>query len=102
VHAAASGEQFRQFVVGLLAERDKINRLAPGGGFLSSTGRNHLADDRRQQNGRVLPPDQVKALERLIDEVERMPAVGECPVGFGREQGIGEESWRDISGNRRE
>ncbi|MGF6781694.1 DNA ligase D [Paraburkholderia sp. GAS334] len=32
----------------------------------------HLADDSRQQSWRVLPTDQVEALEGLVDEVERM------------------------------
>jgi hypothetical protein len=30
-----------------------------------------------------------------------MSGIGECPVGFGREQGIGEDSRRDIGGDRR-
>jgi hypothetical protein len=34
----------------------------------------------------VLPADQVEALERLVDEVERVPGVGESPLGLGGEQ----------------
>src|SRR5207253_10480530 len=38
-----------------------------------AAGRYHLTDDSRQQSRRVLPADQIKALERLVDEVERVP-----------------------------
>ena len=38
----------------------------------------------------MLPPDQVETFERFVDEVERVPAVGERPLGLGREQGVGE------------
>ena len=31
-----------------------------------------------------------------------MPGVGKRPVGLGREQGIGEDSWRDAGSNRGE
>jgi hypothetical protein len=48
--------------------------LIPG-----ATGRDHLTDDSRQQSRRVLPADQVEALEGLVDEVERVPSVGERP-----------------------
>jgi hypothetical protein len=38
----------------------------------------------------MLPPDRVEAFERFVDEVERVPAIGERPLGLGREQGVGE------------
>jgi hypothetical protein len=50
----------------------------------------------------VLPTDQVEALERLVDEVERMSGVGERSLGLSCEQGIGQYSWRETSRNRRE
>ena len=69
-----------------LAQRDEIDRLAPGGRFLGAARRHHLADHGRQHRRRVLPADQVEALERLVDEVERVPAIGEGAIGLGREQ----------------
>ena len=95
MHAAAGSEQFGQLAGCFLTQRNKINRLAPGGRFLGATGRRHLADDRRQQRGRMLPADQVQALESLVDEVERVSGVGERPLGLGREQDIGQYSWRE-------
>src|SRR5262245_14263469 len=50
----------------------------------------------------MLPADEIKALERLVDEVKRVSGVGERPLGFGRKQGIGEHSWRATRCNRRE
>ncbi|MFZ0459351.1 MAG: hypothetical protein WAM17_13075 [Rhodoplanes sp.] len=38
----------------------------------------------------MFPADQVKALECLVDEVERVSGVGERPLGLGGKQGIGE------------
>ena len=101
-HTAAGGEQLRQLIGCFIAERNKINRLAPGGRFLGATGRHHLTDDGRQHSRRVLPADQVEALERLVDEVERMSGIGERPLGLGREQGIGEHGRRETGRNRRE
>ena len=95
MHAAAGSEQFRQLAGCLLTQRNKINGLAPSGRFLGATGCHHLADHGRQHCRRVLPADQVEALERLVDEVERVSGVGECPLGLGREQGIGERSRRE-------
>jgi hypothetical protein len=45
------------------------------------------------------PADHVQALERLVDEVERVSAVGEGPLGLGREQGVGERGWRETGGD---
>jgi len=85
-----------------LTQRNKVNGLAPGRRFLGATGRYHLTDDSRQQSRRVLPADQVEALECLVDEVERVPGVGERPLGLGRKQGIGQHSRRGTGRNRRE
>ena len=43
----------------------------------------------------MLPADQVEALERLVDEVERVAAVGKGALGRGREQDIGERGRRE-------
>src|SRR6478735_4148759 len=45
---------------------------------------------------------QVKALKRLVDEIERVSSVGERPLGLGREQGIGQYSLRGTGCNCRE
>ena len=95
-------EELRQFAGRLLTQRNKIDGLAPGGRFLGAMGRDHLTDDSRQQSGRVLPADQVEALEGLVDEVERVPGVGERPLGRGGEQGIGEFSRGEAGRNCRE
>ena len=50
----------------------------------------------------MLPADQVQTLERLVDEVERVPKVREGPFGLGREQGVGERSGRKTGGDPRE
>jgi len=102
IDTAACSEQFGQFAVRLLAQRNEINWLTPCGRFLGAAGRHHLADDGRQHSGRVLPADQVEALERFIDEIERVSSVGERPLGFSREQGIGEHSRREPRHNFRE
>jgi hypothetical protein len=100
--AAASNEQFRQLAGCFVAQGNKINGLAPGGRLLCATGSHHLADDSREQSGRVLPADQVKALELLADEIERVPSVGERSLSFGREQGIGQYTLRGTGRNCRE
>ena len=97
----AGSEQVRQLAGCFLAERNKVNGLAPRGRFFGSTGRHHLSDDGRQHGRRVLPADQVKALERLVDEVERVSRVGEYPLGLSREQNIGEHGRRETGRNRR-
>ena len=87
-------EQFRQLAGCFVAQGNEINRLAPGGRLLCATGRHHLADDSREQSGRVLPAYQVKALKRLVDEIERVSSVGERPLGLSREQRIGQDTLR--------
>jgi hypothetical protein len=89
-HAVAGGEQCRQLAGSFVAERHEINRLPPLGRFLGAPSGHHLAHDSRQQSGSVLPADPVEALERLVDEVERVACVGERPLGRRREQGVGE------------
>ena len=82
---AADSEQFGQLAGCFVAQRNKINRLAPSGRFVGATRRDHLAYDSRQQNRRMFPADQVQALERLIDKVERMSRVGKHSLGLGRD-----------------
>jgi hypothetical protein len=50
----------------------------------------------------MLPPNQVETFERFVDEVERVPAVGERPLGLGREQGVGESGRRKTGVDPRE
>jgi hypothetical protein len=82
--AAADAEQLRQLADCFVAQGNKINRLALSGRLVHATGRNHLADDGREQGRRVLPADQVKALECLVDEIERVSGVGKRPLRLGR------------------
>jgi hypothetical protein len=79
----AGAEQVRQLADCFIAYGNKINRLAPSGRLVGATGRNHLTDDGRKQGGRMLPANQVKALECLVDEIERVSGVGERPLGLG-------------------
>ena len=99
---AASSEQFRQLADCFVTQRNKINGLAPSGRFLGATRRHHLADDSRKHSRRVLPADQVKALERLVDEVERVAGIGVRPLGRRCEQGISQLSRRDVGRNSRQ
>ena len=92
--AAVCRKKLRKLPGRFLAKRDKIDRLAPLGRFLGAARRHHLADDCRQQRGSMLPADQVEALERLVDEIERVSVVGEGPLGLGGEQGVGERGGR--------
>src|SRR5262249_37895549 len=59
-----------QFETGSLAQSDEVDGLAPRCPFLSTASGHHLAYHARQHVGCVLPADDVKALESLIDEVE--------------------------------
>ena len=52
--------------------------------LVGATGRNHLADHGREQGRRVLPAYQVKALECLVDEIERVSGIGKRPLRLGR------------------
>ena len=99
--APLGSEQVRQLSGCFVAERHKISGLTPRGRFFGAPGRHHLADDGWQHSRRVFPADQVKALERLVDEVERVSGVGEHPLGLGREQDISEHRRRKTGCNRR-
>jgi hypothetical protein len=85
MRAVACREQLLHLAGHFVAKHDKIYRLAPFGRFLDTPGRRHLADDGWQHRGSMPPADNVQALERLVDEVERVPAVGEGPLGHGGE-----------------
>ena len=73
-----------------MAQRDEIYGLSPRGRLLGAARGNHLTNNGRQHGGSVLPADEVEALERLVDKVERMSAVGKGAVGLGRQQEAGE------------
>ena len=77
---ASAGDESGQLEGGVLAQRDEIDRLAPRCRFLSAPGCRYLADYARQYIGRMLPADEVKTLERLVDEIERVSAIVK---GFG-------------------
>src|ERR1700737_692531 len=50
----------------------------------------------------MCPAYQVETFERLVDEIERVSSVGECPFGLGSEQSVGQHIRRDTGRNRRE
>ena len=60
--------------------------MAPGVVLVGAARRHQLADHGRQDGRRVLVADQLDALEGLVDEVQRMAAVGKRPVGDRDEQ----------------
>ena len=95
-------EQPRKFSGGSLAQRDQVFRLTPLSRLVRAPRRRHAADDEGQQVGRVRPADQVEAFEGLVDEVERVSAIGEDAVGLGGEQQVGQSRRRRASGNRGE
>src|SRR5262249_59618587 len=75
---------------------------APRCPFLSPASCPHLPDHARQHIGRMLPPDDVKTLESLIDEVERMSAIGVGAVRLGGKEEICECRRRGTRRNRRQ
>jgi hypothetical protein len=91
--ATAGGEQTRQLRRCRLAQGDEILRLPPSGRFLGTARGHHLADQGRQHGASVLPADEIEALEGLVDEVERVSAVGESTIRFGRDQEVSERGW---------
>jgi hypothetical protein len=76
--------------------------LAPSGRFLGAARCDHLADYRRQHGGRMLPADQIEALEGLVNEVERMSGVREHAIRCGCEHKLGERGRRGAGGDRGE
>jgi hypothetical protein len=74
--AAPGGEQSGELGAGPLEQGHEIDRLSPGGGLVAPACRDHLAHDGGQHQSRVLKADQIEALERLVDEIERVAAVG--------------------------
>ena len=92
--ATAFGDQPRQLSRRSLTQGDEIRRLVPSGRFLGAARCDHLTDHRRQHGGRMLPADQIEALEGLVDEVERMSGVREHPIGPGCEHKLGERGRR--------
>ena len=50
----------------------------------------------------MFPPDQVEAFERLVDEVEGVPATGEDPICLGREKEISKFRGGSLGGKRRQ
>ena len=96
---AALCEQLRQFREYRLKWYQEIRRLAPLCRLLGAARGDHLADDRRHYCSSVLPTDHVQALKRLVDEVKRVPVIGERPVSLGGEQQVGELGWRCPAGD---
>ena len=91
-----------QLQAGPLAQSDEVDGLAPRCPFLSTPSCRHLADHARQHIGRMLPADDVETLESLVDEIERVPAIGVGAVRLGRKEEICECSRRGAAHNGRQ
>jgi len=84
----ADREEVGRLQTGPLTQSDEVEGLAPRCPFLSTPSYHHLTDHARQHIGRMLPADDVKTLESLIDEVERMSAIGVGAVRLGGKEEI--------------
>src|SRR5262249_41548068 len=100
--ASTGGEQVREVRCRRLAQGDEIRRLTPGSRFFGAARGDHLTDHGRQHGGSVVPADQVEAVERLIDEVERVSGIGEGAIRLTRKQEIGELGWPSSARERRQ
>ena len=96
---ASAGDESGQLQSGVLAQRDEIDGLAPRCRFLSAPGCRHLADYARQYIGRMLPADEVKTLERLVDEIERVSAIGVGTIRLDRKEEVREAGRRSAASN---
>src|SRR5262245_18499135 len=96
---AALGEEARRFESSGIAHGDEIDGLAPRCRSLGTSSLRHLTDHGWQDFGRMVPTDEIKTLEGLVDEVERVPVVRVCPVRLGREKQIRELGRRGAAGN---
>src|SRR4051794_11707720 len=84
----ASREKVGQFQAGPLAQRDQVDGLAPRRALLGTPSCRHLPDYAGQYIGRMFPADDVETFESLVDEIERVPAIGIGAVRLGREEEI--------------
>jgi hypothetical protein len=88
LHVVAGREEVGHLQTGPLTQSDEVDGLAPRCPFVSTPSCHHLTDHARQHIGRMLPADDVKTLESLIDEVERMSAIGVGAVRLGGKEEI--------------
>ena len=78
-----------------LEQRDEVDRVPPGVRLLHPLGEGELRRQRPEHRLGALPAGDVERLERLVDEVERVPAVEVAVVGRG-----GEEHVRELARRR--
>ena len=90
----AGRKEVRQLRARPLAQSDEVDGLAPRCPLLSTASCRHLANHARQHIGRTFPADDVQALESLVDEIERVPAIGIGAVGPGGKEEIRESRRR--------
>ena len=83
-------ERPRQLGASARHERDEIDRMAPGVALVGAACAHQLVHHRRQDRGGVLAADQADALERLVDEIQRVAAVGERPIGRRAQHEVGD------------
>jgi len=102
MYARAGAEQLRDLIRCHLGERHKIDRLPPGDRLLGASSCHHLSDYGRKHGRRVLPSNQIEALEGLVYEIERVAHIRKSAVGLGCEQRIGQHRRRATRRNRGE
>ncbi|MDR6861290.1 hypothetical protein [Variovorax guangxiensis] len=81
---------------------DEIDRMAPGSGLLGAAGAREMLDRGGEYSIGVRPANQIQQLECLVDEVQRVAAVGKHAVGGGSEQHLGERGGGQSSRDARE
>src|SRR5947209_10919765 len=85
----------------MLEEGDEVDRVAPGVCLLHPLGGGELRRKRGEYRLGSLPAGDVERLERLVDEVERVPAVEVAVIGSGREEHVSQLARRCADANSR-
>src|SRR5207249_2523353 len=71
----------RELGVGVVAEVNQIEGMAPGAGFFAAAGAGQAAHCAGDNESSIFPADQVQSFEGLVNEIEGMAAVGVVAVG---------------------
>ena len=75
---------------GAVEQRDEIDRIPPRVRLLHPFGAGELRRQRREHNTCTFPAGDIERFERLIHEIERVPAVEVAVIGRGREEHVSE------------
>ena len=93
------GQQRRQFRDRRPQQGNEVDGVAPGIAFLGTACLHQFPGDGRKHRCRMLPADQVERLERLVDEVEQVAAIGEAAFGRSDEHELGHLHGRSTGGD---